>query len=69
MSSIPVVNNFEVLKQISNKNDFDFGFSMEFANQDDYDEYNNHLEHFSFLEERYEEEVDRFLEIDFDKMK
>ena len=65
LSSIPVVKNFKVRKQISKKNDFDFGFSMEFANQDDYEKYNNHNDHINFVKERWEKEVKQFLEIDF----
>ncbi|MCK0471066.1 Dabb family protein [Halalkalibacter sp. APA_J-10(15)] len=65
LSAIPVVNNFEVLRQTSPKTDFDFGFSMEFANQEDYDTYNNHPSHVSFVEERWKVEVERFQEIDY----
>lgn len=65
LSSIPTVQDFEVLKQISNKNDYDYGFSMVFENQADYDTYNNHPKHVSFVKERWMKEVTRFLEIDF----
>jgi hypothetical protein len=65
LSSIPTVQDFEVLKQISSKNDYDYGFSMVFENQADYDTYNNHPKHVSFVKERWMKEVTRFLEIDF----
>ncbi|GGM38052.1 stress responsive protein [Paraliobacillus quinghaiensis] len=52
LSSIPVVEHFEVFKQVSNKYDFDFGFSMEFENQEAYDTYNAHPDHQTFVEER-----------------
>jgi len=65
LSSIPVVKKFKVRKQISEKNKFDFGFSMEFANQNDYEKYNNHIDHVNFVKERWEKEVNQFLEIDF----
>ncbi|GAE36469.1 Dabb family protein [Halalkalibacter akibai] len=66
LSSIPVVEHFEVLKQISNKYDFEFGFSMEFANQEAYDTYNAHPDHQAFVEERWKKEVKKFQEIDFE---
>lgn len=65
LSSIPAVKNFKVMIQISKKNDFDFGFSMDFADQKEYDEYNNHPEHVSFVKDRWLKEVDDFQEIDF----
>jgi len=64
LSSIPVVNNFEVFRQVSVKNDYDYGFSMEFASQADYDTYNEHPVHSDFVENRWMVEVTRFLEID-----
>lgn len=65
LTSIPAVRNFEVLKQVSPKNDYTYGFSMEFASQADYDSYNAHPAHVAFVAERWETEVERFLEIDF----
>jgi hypothetical protein len=65
LTSIPGVNQFEVLRQVSAKNDYDYGFSMEFASQADYDTYNNHPLHTAFVSERWLPEVERFLEIDF----
>lgn len=65
LTGIPVVKNFEVLRQVSPKTDFDFGFSMEFASQADYDAYNAHPDHVRFVEERWNKEVVRFQEIDF----
>ena len=65
LTGIPVVRNFEALRQVSPKTDFDFGFSMEFASQDDYTAYNEHPDHVAFVEERWKKEVVRFQEIDF----
>ena len=65
LTSIPTVRNFEWLRQVSQKNKFDFGFSMEFASQLDHDAYNVHPEHVRFLEERWRPEVANFLEIDY----
>jgi len=65
LTQIPGVENFEQLKQVSQKNDYAFGFSMEFKDQAAYDAYNVHPEHVKFVEERWKREVERFLEIDY----
>ncbi|CAI6080506.1 Dabb family protein [Cohnella sp. JJ-181] len=69
LTSIPVVRNFEAFEQVSPKNDYTYGFSMEFATQADYDAYNAHPAHAGFVAERWENEVTRFLEIDFIRAK
>lgn len=66
LAEIPGVEKFERLKQVSKKNDYEFGFSMEFADQAAYDAYNNHPKHVKFVEERWKREVERFLEIDYE---
>ena len=63
--AIPGVRNFERLRQVGRKNRFTFGFSMEFASQQDYDSYNAHPEHVRFVESRWKPEVADFLEIDY----
>ena len=65
LSHIPVVQNFQVFSQVSLKNDYDYGFSMIFTDQQAYDTYSNHPDHQSFVENRWKKEVSRFLEIDF----
>ena len=65
LETIPGVEKFEQLRQVSKKNDYDFGFSMEFADQAAYDGYNNHPRHVAFVEERWKPEVAKFLEIDY----
>ena len=42
LATIPGVERFEQLSQTSAKNDFSFGFSMEFADAAAYDAYNQH---------------------------
>ncbi|MBM7568947.1 Dabb family protein [Paenibacillus sacheonensis] len=66
LTSIPVVKNFSVFKQVSPKNDYDYGFSMQFADQAEYEAYNAHPVHVDFVQTRWEVEVSRFLEIDFE---
>lgn len=65
LSCIPTVERFEALRQVSPKNDFTFGFSMEFADQSAYEAYNAHPEHVAFVEKRWKKEVTDFLEIDY----
>ena len=65
LTGIPQVENFQVLREVSEKNDFDFGFSMEFENQAAYDAYNNHPTHQAFVIQRWLKEVSAFLEVDY----
>lgn len=66
LASIPGVKNLEVLKQISEKNNYDYGILMEFDNHDAYQSYNIHPQHQRFIEEYWLQYVDQFMEIDFD---
>ncbi|WP_239614288.1 Dabb family protein [Cohnella mopanensis] len=65
LSSIPSVRNFKVYRQVSPKNEFAYGFSMEFAHEADYEAYNSHPLHVKFVNERWVTEVENFLEIDY----
>ncbi len=65
LGGIPGVERFEVLREVSPKNDFRFAFSMEFADVEAYAAYNEHPAHVSFVEERWVPEVSDFLEIDY----
>ncbi|WP_186380913.1 Dabb family protein [Paenibacillus xylanexedens] len=64
LAAIPGVEQFQVFRQVSEKNEFDYSFSMVFANQAAYDAYNNHPVHVQYVAERWEKEVSRFQEID-----
>jgi hypothetical protein len=65
LTQIPTVHKFERLKQVSAKNSFKFGFSMEFADQAAYDTYNDHPLHVAFVRDRWKTEVSDFMEIDY----
>jgi hypothetical protein len=65
LTGIPVVRNFQAFKQVSPKNDYQYGFSMVFASREDYSTYNQHPHHVAFVQDRWNKEVTRFLEIDF----
>jgi len=66
LAAIPGVLRFEALRQISSKNEFDYGFSMEFDSQHDYDAYNAHPDHTAFVQTYWMRDVDRFMEIDYE---
>lgn len=65
LAAIPGVQAFEQLRQVSPKNDYHFGFSMEFADQQAYAGYNDHPDHVAFVRDRWVPEVEAFLEIDY----
>lgn len=65
LAKIPGVENFEQLRQVSPKNDYRFGFSMEFADRMAYSGYNDHPDHVAFVRDRWVPEVEAFLEIDY----
>jgi hypothetical protein len=63
---IPGVEDFEVLREVSPKNPFVHGLSMEFADRAAYETYNEHPEHVAFVEKRWLAEVTDFQEIDYE---
>jgi Stress responsive A/B Barrel Domain len=65
LAKIPGVRTFEQLRQVSPKNDYHFGFSMEFTDQKAYSGYNEHPDHVAFVRDRWIPEVESFLEIDY----
>lgn len=65
LADLPGVKNFQVLNETSPKNNFDFGFSMEFSDQQAYDTYSSHPEHVRFVQEIWLKEVAEFQEIDY----
>jgi hypothetical protein len=69
LSVIPGVQKFECLRQVSKKNDFDYGLSMEFENAGAYEGYNQHPAHVAFVDTVWINEVKDFLEIDYEPLK
>ena len=61
---IPGVMGFEIAREVSPKNGFDFAVSMNFAGQADYDAYNAHPLHMAFVQGRWIPEVAEFMEHD-----
>ncbi|HRP31867.1 MAG TPA: Dabb family protein [Agriterribacter sp.] len=68
LKDIPGVQRFEQLRQVSKKNKFSFGLSMEFADQKDYEAYNNHPIHTRFIQQYWIPDVEEFLEADYQKL-
>ncbi len=68
LAEIPGVESFEVVREVSPKNGFRFGCSMEFAGPDAYQAYNEHPDHVAFVRDRWEAEVKDFLEIDYEAL-
>jgi quinol monooxygenase YgiN len=65
LAAIPGVEVFELMAEVSPKNEYRFGMSMEFADRAAYESYNNHPAHVAFVQERWLAEVSDFLEIDY----
>lgn len=66
LAKIPTVRHFEKLKQVSKKNGFTLGLSMEFDDQAGYDTYNQHPDHVRFVQEKWIPNVAEFMEIDYE---
>jgi heme-degrading monooxygenase HmoA len=64
LEPIPGVEAFELLREVSPKNDYRFALSMEFADRAAYEGYNAHPDHVAFVEGRWVPEVAAFLEVD-----
>lgn len=65
LATLPGMEAFELLREVSPKNDFRFGITMEFADDAAYAAYNAHPDHVRFVEGRWVPEVADFLEVDF----
>lgn len=64
LSAIEGVEAFELMREVSPKNDYDYALTMEFADRAAYEAYNEHPQHASFVGDRWDAEVTAFLEID-----
>ena len=69
LSTIPGVEQFQVLRETSPKNPYRFGFAMKFENQAAYDDYSAHPDHTAYVENRWLKEVENFQEIDHQKIR
>ena len=64
LASIPGVEAFELMREVSPKNPYRFALTMEFVDRAAYDAYSAHPDHESFVNNRWVNEVSDFLEID-----
>ena len=64
LAQIPGVQDFQIGREISPKNDFAFAVSMIFADQAAYEAYNGHPAHVAFVQGRWIPEVADFMEHD-----
>lgn len=65
LEKIPTVRQFECLRQVSTKNNFAYGLSMEFESAEAYEAYNVDPAHVTFVKDRWLHEVTEFMEIDY----
>jgi hypothetical protein len=65
LATLPGVEAFQLLAEVSPKNAYRFGISMEFADRSAYERYNDHPDHVRFVQERWLPEVSDFLELDY----
>jgi stress responsive alpha/beta barrel protein len=64
LGAIEGVEEFELMREVSPKNAYRFGLTMEFADRPAYEAYNAHPDHVGFVSSRWASEVADFLEID-----
>ena len=64
LAAIPGVGRFEIAREVSPKNDFNFAVSMIFADEAAYQAYNLHPAHVAFVQTRWIPEVASFMEHD-----
>jgi heme-degrading monooxygenase HmoA len=64
LEAIPGVEAFELMREVSPKNGFRYGLTMEFSDPAAYNAYNEHPDHVEFVRSRWDAEVSDFLEID-----
>ena len=65
LATVPGVESFQLLSEVSPKNRYTIGISMQFDEQASYSRYNEHPDHVRFVEERWMSEVSEFLELDY----
>jgi hypothetical protein len=65
LAIIPGVTRFDRVRQISTKNTFAYGLTMQFSTQDLYTAYTNHPDHTQFVKTYWSNYVADFMEIDY----
>lgn len=65
LAAIEGVEELEVVREVSPKNSYQFGVTMEFADRATYDAYSAHPDHVAFVRDRWDVDVADYLEVDF----
>ena len=65
LADIPGVLDYEIVREVSPKNNFEFGLTMKFASTEAYQAYNEHPSHVDFVENVWIPNVEVFQEIDY----
>ena len=65
LGAIEGVEELQVLSEVSPKNSYRYGVSMEFATRTAFETYTASPEHVEFVRDRWDTEVADFIEIDF----
>lgn len=66
LSLIEGVQDLEIVRQTSPKNDFEFGILMNFKNNEIFNSYSTHPDHDLFIKNHWLKMVELFLEIDYE---
>ena len=64
LAAIPGVTDFQIAREVSPKNPYDFAVSMTFGDAAAYEAYNRHPSHVAFVADRWVPEVAAFMEHD-----
>lgn len=68
LGAIEGVEELQVLSEVSPKNGYRHGVSMEFATRAAYEAYDASPEHVEFVRDRWDADVADFIEIDFEAL-
>jgi heme-degrading monooxygenase HmoA len=68
LKTIPGIQNFECLRQISVNSHFEYALSMNFDSMETYNTYSEHPEHSAFVRKYWAAYVEDFLELDYELM-
>ena len=69
LAAIDGVEEFDVVRQVGLKNDYQLAVTMEFADRAAYDAYNGHPRHVAFVSDRWDADVTDFMEIDLAELR
>ena len=68
LAAIDGVQDFQLLEDVGDKNDFSHGATMVFTDREAYDAYNEHPDHQAFVADVWMRDVEDFLEVDHQRL-